>query len=403
MRPKASQFHLVAVAYLSANQKTQDQIAADLGISQSLVSRLMREAKKTGILEVKTRFASERVSAEERARVEAKLRTEPLRQISSKIHALAPGKPIPTFHVYPCHSRNTSPVAWRHRIQEFSNDCADDLLKVLVSASVIGVAWGEMVANAVGAMQRVQQERRERRPSDQTIIPLLGEPLGRNITQYSSSILASKLAETLNPKPAQTPDPKSEPRSTLSLAPVPAFIPEGMTRAEINAIRKFIGKIGAYGEIYGADERGSRGEDKSLLWIDRVDTILTSISREEQPLGFDDDRLIHAAGIRRDRLNGLVIGDLCGVVIPRPNLDSQSKKEIKNIMARWTGIKVNHLEACAMRANKGAAGVIVLAIGSNKASVVYEALRRGLIQHLFMDEDLADRLGEICTASPHEF
>jgi len=33
--------------------------------------------------------------------------------------------------------------------------------------------------------------------------------------------------------------------------------------------------------------------------------------------------------------------------------------------------------------------------------VVHEALRRGLIQHLFMDEDLADRLGEICAAPAH--
>jgi hypothetical protein len=104
---------------------------------------------------------------------------------------------------------------------------------------------------------------------------------------------------------------------------------------------------------------------------------LTSISTEERPLGFDDDRLIRAAGIRKERLNDLVIGDLCGIVIPRPNLDSQSKSEIENIMARWTGARVEHLEACATRAQKGAPGVIVLAIGANKASVVHEGLRRG--------------------------
>jgi len=32
---------------------------------------------------------------------------------------------------------------------------------------------------------------------------------------------------------------------------------------------------------------------------------------------------------------------------------------------------------------------------TQEASVVHEGLRRGLIQHLFMDEDLADLLGEI--------
>ena len=57
--------------------------------------------------------------------------------------------------------------------------------------------------------------------------------------------------------------------------------------------------------------------------------------------------------------------------------------------------------ACANRARNGAPGIIVLAIGANKASVVHEALRRGLIQHLFMDEDLADRLGEICAVPSH--
>jgi len=41
----------------------------------------------------------------------------------------------------------------------------------------------------------------------------------------------------------------------------------------------------------------------------------------------------------------------------------------------------------------------VLAIGANKAPVVYAAVRRGLIQHLFTDQDLADRLEQICAAS----
>jgi hypothetical protein len=70
-------------------------------------------------------------------------------------------------------------------------------------------------------------------------------------------------------------------------------------------------------------------------------------------------------------------------------------------MARWTGVKMGHLQDCARRAlNRTpdrAPGVIVLAIGANKATVVYEALRKGLIQHLFTDEDLADRLEQICS------
>ena len=250
-----------------------------------------------------------------------------------------------------------------------------------------------MVATAIDAMKKAQTDRRDPRESAQTVIPLLGEPLGRTITQHSSSVLASKLAETFNPN--------VRPGSTLSLAPVPALIPEGMTKAEIRAIRKLIGRITAYHEIYGAEESDSHGKGKFVPWIGRVDAILTSISAQERPLGFDDDRLVRAAGIRRERLNELVIGDLCGAVIPRPHLDSASKNEIESIMERWTGVSLTQLEACANRARNGAPGIIVLAIGANKASVVHEALRRGLIQHLFMDEDLADRLGEICAVPSH--
>jgi DNA-binding transcriptional regulator LsrR (DeoR family) len=74
--------------------------------------------------------------------------------------------------------------------------------------------------------------------------------------------------------------------------------------------------------------------------------------------------------------------------------------EVKSILRRWTGVKIKQLENCALRARDGGPpGVIVLAIGASKAPVVHAAVRRGLIQHLFMDQDLADRLEQICTAS----
>ncbi len=392
MKRKVDEFHVIAAAYLSGQQKNQEEIARDLEISQSLVSRLVRRAKDSGILEVKTKFVSERVSAEELARVKARLSTSPNQQILSRVDTLAPGGRLPTLHIYPCHSRNTSIATWRHRIRAFSDDSASDLLKVLGSASVVGVAWGEMVASAVNAVQRTLAEGRGLRRTKRDFIPLMGEPLGRPITQHSSSVLAAKLAEAF--------DPKLEPGSTLSLAPVPALIPADMTKAEIRAIRNLIGKIAAYRRIYGTDKNRVREDGDSAPLIDRVDAILTSISTQDRPLGFGDDRLIQAAGFQTERLNDLVIGDLCGVMIPRPHLDSKSKSEIELIMTHWTGVRVEHLEACANHAKHGKPGVIVLAIGANKAPVVYEALRKGLIQHLFMDEDLADRLGEICEASP---
>ena len=66
MEKKADDVYIVAAAYLSGQGKTQEEIAIDLGISQALVSRLIRRAKEKQYLE--TRFVSEKVSDEDLTR-----------------------------------------------------------------------------------------------------------------------------------------------------------------------------------------------------------------------------------------------------------------------------------------------------------------------------------------------
>jgi DNA-binding transcriptional regulator LsrR (DeoR family) len=395
MRPKSDDLLVVAAAYLHGQQKTQEAIAASLGVSQPLVSRLIARARQDGILRTATTFVEDRVDPKELERAKAKIRRGPLQEVLTKIGDGAVEPPV--LHIFPSHSRTTSRLTWQFRIEEFCDDCAADLLEVIESSSVIGVAWGRTIAKAIGAMDQKKRPSEGRAPAQakKTVIPLLGEPLGRSAHEYSSSVLAYRLAEAL--------DPNTQLSEILSLAPVPAMIPADMTKGEVRAIRKLIGKITAYRQIYGTDQEESKGKDQREPWIDRVDAILTSISPQERPLGFDDDLLIRAAEIDRGRFNNLILGDLCGVVIPRSNLDNVAKAEVENIMARWTGVKMGHLQDCARRAlNRTpdrAPGVIVLAIGANKATVVYEALRKGLIQHLFTDEDLADRLEQICSKS----
>lgn len=393
MRPKSDESLVVAAAYLHGQQKTQEVIAASLGVSQSLVSRLITRARQNGILQTNIVFVEDRVDPKELERAKAKIRRGPLQEILTKIGNVAAEPPV--LHIYPSHSRTTSRLAWQFRVEEFCNDCAADLMGVIESSSVIGIAWGWTIAKAIGAMdqKRKPSEERAHAQAKKTVIPLLGEPLGRSAHEYSSSVLAYRLAEVL--------DPNIQLEEILSLAPVPAMIPADMTRGEMRAIRKLIGKITAYRQIYGTDQEESKGKGEREPWIDRVDAILTSISPQERPLGFDEDLLIRAAEIDRARLNNLILGDLCGVVIPRSNLDNAAKAEVENIVARWTGVKMHHLQNCARRALSRtpdrAPGVIVLAIGANKATVVYEALRKGLIQHLFTDEDLADRLEQLCS------
>ena len=89
MEKKADDVYIVAAAYLSGQGKTQEEIAIDLGISQALVSRLIRRAKEKQYLE--TRFVSEKVSDEDLARAKARLRKGPLQQLLSQVGVLASG------------------------------------------------------------------------------------------------------------------------------------------------------------------------------------------------------------------------------------------------------------------------------------------------------------------------
>jgi DNA-binding transcriptional regulator LsrR (DeoR family) len=393
MRRKAEEIEFLAAAFLYGEQQTQESIGRSLGLSQPVISRLLKSAVKDGYIETRTRFIRDKVSEEDMERILARVRPVRLQEILSKINVKDSNQPGPVVHVYPSHSRNTTDAAWRYRTDEFARACAKDVLEVLESASGIGVSWGETVAAVIAAMKNAAPDGGVMKRHTRTTIPLIGEPLGLNITQHSSSVLAARLEEVLNPEvePGQG--------HTLSLAPVPALIPADMTETEIQAIRKLIGRITAYREIFGTDRQNSTSEQKNVPLIRKIDAVLTSTSTHERPLGFDDDNLIRAAGVPREKLNDLVIGDLCGAMISRPNLDVEAKAEVKSILRRWTGVTISQLRDCAARARDGAPGILVLAIGARKAPVVYAALRNGLIQHLFMDQDLADRLEEICLAT----
>jgi hypothetical protein len=67
----------------------------------------------------------------------------------------------------------------------------------------------------------------------------------------------------------------------------------------------------------------------------------------------------------------------------------------------FTGITIADIEALAKRTavsdgQDRRPGIVVLAIGENKARIVYEVVRRGLVTELIIDHDLAFELGRLC-------
>jgi len=118
-----------------------------------------------------------------------------------------------------------------------------------------------------------------------------------------------------------------------------------------------------------------------------------SIAPAETTLGWGDDEFGRTAGFNRADLKQLVLGDISGVLIPKAGLKTSGKREIARIEKRWTGLKQDHLKRCAIRAKeRQSPGVIVASLGRNKAEIVSACISRGFINHLLIDQDLADEL-----------
>ena len=91
-----------------------------------------------------------------------------------------------------------------------------------------------------------------------------------------------------------------------------------------------------------------------------------------------------------------------GVCFPRPNLNRAAAQKLESVDKRWTGLRIEHLIACAKRSEnpfKGPPGVVVISSGKARASFIYELVKRGLINHLIIDDVLAQELEKISALS----
>jgi len=72
--------------------------------------------------------------------------------------------------------------------------------------------------------------------------------------------------------------------------------------------------------------------------------------------------------------------------------------QLDKVQISWTGLTLKHLEACARRGTdplKGPPGVVVVSGGKKRAAVTCELIKRGLVNHLIIDDVLARELTEV--------
>jgi DNA-binding transcriptional regulator LsrR (DeoR family) len=210
-------------------------------------------------------------------------------------------------------------------------------------------------------------------------VPVCGEPHQFTSNEETSSHLAARLHELV--KSTAPPPP--------SLSGVPALIARRYHGADLRGIRRFVEDAASYREVFG--------ETNPL--IAQVDSLLTAVGPAEHPMGFSFEELLTAGSTPERKLTGarlkkLVVGDIGGVLIPRPGLDAPARREVEQLQKMWTGVQLHHLERIARAAAKGSRpGVIIAAIGGDdRAEIIAEVIRYGLVNELVIDRPLSEAL-----------
>ena len=378
VKNSSEELDMLAAAYLAGGGQKQIDIAETLGLSQAAVSRLIARARKHYLRE-ELRFLHEALDEQTmRGVVQRTIH----RRLAANLDVFCGRirRRTPVLRVFPSGSRDESAAGWNSRLETVARAAAPFVRDLLLRTAVAGVSWGHSVGTLSFAIRNLPAPPRSDNPV--RVVPLCGEPLGNRPTSLSSSSLSETLEEALNGRVV----------SNLSLGMVPAFIPGGFSKTELKAVSKLIGLVKAYEEVFGG--RAPLAE--------RLDMVLTSIAPAERPLGYGSGDLLRTGGLKLEELRGMILGDISGVCIPRPDLDRGRRQKLARVNERWTGIRLSHLEACSRRASgnplTGPPGVVVFAIGSNKARFAVEAIRLGLVNHAFVDDDLAEEMDRLLAA-----
>lgn len=371
MRRKVTPAHVVAAALLYAEGAPQTAIAKTLGLSASVVARMLATGRG--------RYFSERVDLLE-AYIEAELRREAEGLLSRSTITEALDR----------HAREHADVAGpRVRVFEGSRTSSDALVgfatavaphvrTLLDTATICGVTWGRMLMSVIHALKDSSERAGATRMTE--VIPLAGEPMGNEPTKSSSSTLASELTRALG----------HDTQRTKSLTMVPAIIPKEFSKNE----RKVIARLMAHSPGYEAIFARSAKKTRDTALVDRLDCVLTSVGHK--PLGFQFGSVIDA------HEQDWFVGDIGGVLLEKPALTANSRRSADLVVDRWTGLTGEKLLACATRTRSagldGPPGVVVISREATRARAVLAAVGRGYVNTLLIDPELERALADLLSA-----
>ncbi len=372
MNRSFSEFDLkaIAAAHFCSNGDKQKVVSEKLKVSQPQVSRLLKHARKRGLLtdrdpiftvterdrqlweEARQRYVSDDPLVRELRRLS--------RERLKRVHVIY-GKG-----------------------DDFFPEAARALIPLVEKVRLVGVTWGRTVCKTAEALERLAPQPLRSSPHSVEFIPLCGEPFEdrEDPLEYSSSALASLLTRVVA-------GPKA--RNPLSLAGVYAFIPHLFAEHEVQQIRRFLLLGKGYRAIFGDPAITSAKGGEPL--VQRLDTILTGvgvpISRRR---GIFLTERINQGDLTPQDLQH-VLGDMSGIIIPRKACPDSLKHRIAEMNGdRWTGMKQGHVRECAQRQVPKAPGVVVIASHRNRAQMILRCAQDQLINTLIIGKELANEI-----------
>jgi DNA-binding transcriptional regulator LsrR (DeoR family) len=362
-------------AYLCAERDlTQAEVGRLLGgLSQSRVSRLLKRADERGWLHRSYRFVTDGLPddllAQLKRLVEPSTLVDRLARIESTTRV-----PVRRVHVLDCGANRDNKRAITARLTRFGRAAAPPLGELLQRSDTFAVTWGGTISHVVEGLKHAPPML----PRANRYVPVCGEPLDQASSQETSSHLAERLHDIV--RSTALPPP--------SLTGVPALIGRRFHGADARGIRRFVEQAGSFREVFG----------KASPLINKVDSLLTSVGPAQRPMGFVHEELLKAGSTSHTKLttsalSRLVAGDIGGVLIPRRHLGARDRAQVERLNEMWTGATLAHLERVARQAARSnRPGVILVSIGDDRAEIVAEAVRYGLVNELIIDRHLADAL-----------
>ena len=376
----------LAAAALAAEGNTQSQIAKILNLSQSAVSRLLRGVQQEYI---RTSFLWDQLPPSVQDEVRGKISQ---REICRRIAQLARkhNQATPAIHVVPLPEvTEVGP-----QFETFAGRAATILRELLEDVKgTVGVAWGSTLWHTVQALGLILPKKPLRADAPIEFVPLCGDPLmdSERYADRTSSRIVVELSKIINGDQQRPP----------WLGLVPAFIPRIFRGDEIRVIDRLIDLVPQYGRIFGPRIKGRTSTPAPAAGD--LQMIITAADPSQRPLGFGRNPLFGLSEAESKLLTEHIHGDIGGVLIPRLTETSGKKGHefkphplVQELTKRWTGLRIEHLKACARRASseqtKSRPGVILLSFGVSHVEIVLEAVRQGLANQIIIGSDLENAI-----------